>query len=539
VDSTMQDVPLTVASLLRHGARIHAASEVVTATERGARRARFSQVADRVARLAAALVRLGVRAGDRVATYCWNTQEHLEAYLAIPSIGAVLHTVNIRLAPSDVEEIMRHAEDRVLIVDAPLVDRVLPLLARLPALERVIVVGDSPAGVPGALLYDRLLDDAPPFTAWPELDERSAAGLCYTSGTTGTPKGVAYSHRSTYLHSMACTSSAVFALAERDRVLPIVPMFHASAWGFPYASWLVGADIVLPGCAPQASSLARLIAEEKPTVAAAVPSVWIDLKRLGESTALDLSSLRLVMCGGAAVPLSLMQWYEEQHGVCILQGWGLTETSPIAALARPPKQVTAADTWRWRGRTGRIVPGIELRITDESGAELPWDDTAVGEIEVRGPWVTAAYYRAEGPDKFRDDGWFRTGDIGRVDPHGYIQITDRLKDVIKSGGEWISSLDLENALLAHPGVCEAAVIGVADERWQERPLACIVTRDGADVSASELRAHLAGRVARWWLPERWVFVAAIPRTSVGKIDKKELRRLHHEGQLGTVITARE
>jgi len=538
VKSTMQDGELTVASLFRHGARVHGSSQVVTAREGGVTRASFAEVAGRAARLASALQRLGVGPGDRVATFAWNTQEHLEAYLAVPCLGAVLHTVNIRLAAAEIAEIIRHAEDRVLIVDHTLLDRIAPLLPELPTVEALIVIGETTGGMAGALRYHDLVAAAAPLEAWPQLDEYAAAGLCYTSGTTGTPKGVAYSHRSVYLHSLTLLAADVFGLGERDRVLPVVPMFHASAWGFPYAAWMAGSDLVLPGRAPQAASLARLIADEKPTVAAAVPSIWIDLMHHGEAEPLDLASLRLIACGGAAVPLSLMKWYQERHRVPLIQVWGLTETSPIAAVSLPPADADPSDPWAWRNRTGRVIPGVELRLTDDRGVELPWDDASVGEIEVRGPWVTGEYYRDDQPDKFAD-GWFKTGDLGRVDSRGYIQITDRIKDVIKSGGEWVSSIALENALVAHPGVQEAAIIGVADPRWQERPLACVVLRDGAEVAPAALRSHLAAHVVRWWIPERWVFTSKIPRTSVGKIDKKELRLLYQNGRLGRVVTARD
>ncbi|HTE56227.1 MAG TPA: long-chain fatty acid--CoA ligase [Kofleriaceae bacterium] len=536
--STMQDGELTVASLFRHGARVHGSSQVVTAREGGVTRASFAEVAGRAARLASALQRLGVGPGDRVATFAWNTQEHLEAYLAVPCLGAVLHTVNIRLAAAEIAEIIRHAEDRVLIVDHTLLDRIAPLLPGLATVEALIVIGETTGGMAGALRYHDLVAAATPLEAWPQLDEYAAAGLCYTSGTTGTPKGVAYSHRSVYLHSLTLLAADVFGLGERDRVLPVVPMFHASAWGLPYAAWMAGSDLVLPGRAPQAASLARLIADEKPTVAAAVPSIWIDLMHHGEAEPLDLASLRLIACGGAAVPLSLMKWYQERHRVPLIQVWGLTETSPIAAVSLPPADADPSDPWAWRNRTGRVIPGVELRLTDDRGVELPWDDASVGEIEVRGPWVTGEYYRDDQPDKFAD-GWFKTGDLGRVDSRGYIQITDRIKDVIKSGGEWVSSIALENALVAHPGVQEAAIIGVADPRWQERPLACVVLRDGAEVAPAALRSHLAAHVVRWWIPERWVFTSKIPRTSVGKIDKKELRLLYQNGRLGRVVTARD
>jgi fatty-acyl-CoA synthase len=534
--STMQDRPLTVTTILEHGRRVHATSEVVTFEGDGARRASFAAIAERAERLAAALTRLGVRPGDRVGTFCWNSQEHLEAYLAVPAMGAVLHTLNIRLFPEQLVYVANHAEDRVLLVD----DSLVPLLARvrdqLETVEHVVVVGRGDAAVLGrALRYEELLAAERPGFAWPELDERSAAAMCYTSGTTGNPKGVVYGHRSTYLHSLTACAGFTFALGERDRILLIVPMFHANAWGLPYAGWMAGADLLMPGRFLQAGPLCRLMGTERPTVSAAVPTIWSDVLRHLETDPIDLSSLRLVVCGGSAVPRALIERFQERHGVCIVQAWGMTETSPLAAVALPPKGTPPDDEMDWRARTGRVVAGVELRIVDDAGAVLPWDGRSAGEIEVRGPWVTGAYHRDPAPDKFHD-GWLRTGDVGTVDRHGFIQITDRAKDVIKSGGEWISSVELENEIMAHPDVVEAAVIGVPDPRWQERPLACVVVRPGAQLAPEALTAFLAPRVAKWWIPERWSFVDEVPKTSVGKFDKKALRSRFAAGAL-TVVGA--
>ena len=533
--STMQDHPLTITDLFRHGRTVHARSEVVTCEGETVRRASFAEVGDRAARLAGALHRLGIRAGDRVATFCWNTQEHLEAYFAVPSMGAVLHTLNVRLFPEQLTYVANHAADRIVLVD----DSVVPLLARVRAdlgtMEHVIVIGSgdaTPLG-PDVLRYEDLLAAERPEFDWPELDERSAAAMCYTSGTTGNPKGVVYSHRSTFLHSLATTSGAAWALSEHDRILLIVPMFHANAWGLPYAGWMVGADFVMPGRFLQAAPLCRMIAEERPTMSGAVPTIWNDILRHVETNPVDLSSLRVVACGGSAVPRSLMERFQERHGVRIVQAWGMTETSPLAAVALPPRGTPSADEMTWRAKTGRIMPGVELRIVDDAGNVLPWDGTSAGEIEIRGPWITGAYYREDAPEKF-DDGWLRTGDVGTVDARGFVQITDRAKDVIKSGGEWISSVELENAIMAHPDVLEAAVVGVADPRWEERPLACVVARPGAELTAEGLRTFLAERVARWWVPERWSFIQEVPKTSVGKFDKKVLRARYSEGGLAVV-----
>jgi len=537
--STMQDFPLTIGMLFRHGRSVHARSEVVTWEGDAARRASFAKVAERVDRLGAALARLGIERGDRVGTFAWNVQEHVEAYLAVPTLGAVLHTLNIRLFPDQLAYVVNHAEDRVVIVDGTLVTPVAAVAGELKTVERYIVTGDADAGplaaaAPGAeiLRYEELLATDPAGFEWPEVDERAAAAMCYTSGTTGNPKGVVYSHRSTVLHSMAACTMAGLAIADRDRLLMIVPMFHANAWGMPYVGWMAGADLILPGRHLQAEPLARCIAAERPTFAGAVPTIWADLLRYADDHPVDLSSLREVVCGGSAVPRSLMQRFDERFGVRIVQAWGMTETSPLAAVSRPPKNAEPGtnEEMDWRVRSGRIVPGVELRIVGDDGNALPWDGEAVGEIEVRGPWVTASYHRDPAPEKF-DGGWLRTGDVASVVPEGFLQITDRSKDVIKSGGEWISSVELEGHLMAHPEVVEAAVIGVPDPRWDERPLACVVRAAGSSADAEQLRAFLAERVARWQLPERWSFIDEVPKTSVGKFDKKVLRARFAEGAL--------
>jgi fatty-acyl-CoA synthase len=533
VQSTMQEFPLTTTAILRHGASVYADSVVLTFEGEGVREATYADVAERSARLAAGLTSLGVKAGDRVGTFMWNTQEHLEAYLALPSMGAVLHTLNLRLFPEQLAYVIDHAQDKVVIVDAT----VLPLLAKvadqIPTVEQYVLVGsgDTSAlrGVP-VVQYEELLAGAADDFSWPEPDELSAASMCYTSGTTGNPKGVVYSHRSTYLHSLAEAGANSFALSERDRILPVVPMFHANAWGLPYAGWLAGCDFVMPGRFLQAEPLARMIEQYRPTIAGAVPTIWNDLLRHVDEHPTDLSSLRVVPCGGSAVPLSLMQAFQERHGVRIVQAWGMTETSPLAAVAHPPKSAAAEDEWQWRARSGRVTAGVELRIVGDDGQPLPWDGEAVGEIEVRGPWVTGAYHLDPDPEKFRD-GWLRTGDVATVEPNGFVQITDRSKDVIKSGGEWISSVELENALMGHPAVFEAAVVAVPDERWDERPLACVVLRPEASATPDELRGYLEDKVARWWLPERWAYIDSVPKTSVGKFDKKVLRKQYADGEL--------
>ncbi|HXU72855.1 MAG TPA: long-chain fatty acid--CoA ligase [Polyangia bacterium] len=533
MQSTMQSFPLTIASIFRHGRAAYGDSEIVTLTEDGVARARFSDVAERATRLAAALARLGVRPGDRVATFMWNSQAHLEAYLAVPSMGAVLHTLNIRLAPAEVAYIISHAADKVILVDADLVPalaRTLPLLTHKP--ERFVVVGNgdaTPLG-DGVLGYGDLVAAAPPAFDWPALDENAAAAMCYTSGTTGQPKGVVYSHRSTYLHTMAQSMGNALGICERDTILPIVPMFHANAWGLPYAAWMTGADLVLPSRFATAAGICRLLTTTRPTVMAGVPTLFRDMLAYGESNPVDLSSLRAILCGGSAVPEALIAAFDTRFGVPIYQGWGMTETSPLAALSVPPKRGDGRSSVQYRTMSGRILPGVELRLCDDRGAEQPWDGKAEGEIEVRGPWVTAGYYGDPTPEKFHD-GWLRTGDVGTVEASGFIRITDRAKDVIKSGGEWISSVALENLLMAHPAVAEAAVIGVPDEKWGERPLACVVRKAGAAIDPTALRTHLEPHVARWWLPERWTFIPEVPKTSVGKFDKKVLRARYAKDEL--------
>ena len=529
MNSTMMDWPLTISHLFEHGRNVYGRSTVATFEGDAVRRATFASIAGRTEKLAAALRRLGVGPGDRVATFSWNHQEHLEAYLAVPSMGAVLHTLNIRLFPEQLIYIANHAEDQVILVDDSLVATLAPLLPEMNTVKHVIIVGDADCDAPqGAHRYEELLSAEDAGASWPDVDERSAAAMCYTSGTTGNPKGVVYSHRSVFLHSMM--EIGALSLTERDRVLPVVPMFHANAWGLPHAAWLAGADLLMPGRFLQPEPLSRMIAMERPTVSAAVPTIWNDILHFTAEHPADLSSLRMIVCGGAAVPRSLIERFEAAHGVPITQAWGLTETGPLAALSFPPKTATEEQRMDWRAKAGRVLHGVELRITGDGGEELPRDGESVGEIEVRGPWVTAAYHGDPTPEKF-NDGWLRTGDVGAVDDHGYLRISDRAKDVIKSGGEWISSVEIETLLIGHPDVVEAAVIGVPDDRWSERPLACVVVREGATQDPMALRDYLTDKVAKWWLPERWTFIDAVPRTSVGKFDKKVLRARHSDGEL--------
>ena len=532
---TMQDFPLTVANILRHGRAIFGESRVVTLEEGGRTRTKtFAEVAARAEQLAAALRELGIRPGDRVGTFAWNTQEHLEAYLALPSMGAVLHTLNIRLFPEQLAWVINHAEDKAILIEDCLIPVLAKVLPELKTVRHFVVIGKGDAGpLPRPLRYEDLLAAQKPGFSWPDLDERSAAAMCYTSGTTGNPKGVAYSHRSTWLHSQAICTKAIFSLDEHERLLPIVPMFHANAWGTPYGCWFAGADLLMPGRFLQPEPLCRFIEKEKPTVSAAVPAIWNGILQYADAHPVDLSSLRMVICGGSAVPRALIEAFQVRHGVRFVQAWGMTEMSPLGAIAHPPRGATPGEEIGWRSKTGRVAAGVELRLVDGSGRVVPWDGESVGEIQARGPWVTASYASDPSPEKF-DQGWLRTGDVGSIDRRGFIQITDRAKDVIKSGGEWISSVELENTIMAHPAVLEAAVISVHDDKWGERPLACVVKKAGASVDAKALRDFLESRVARFWLPERWAFIAEVPKTSVGKFDKKVLRSRFTDGKLEVV-----
>jgi fatty-acyl-CoA synthase len=534
----MQDFPLTIGSIMRFGVEVFGDSEVVTLEAGGGRRRRrYADSAERAGRLANALRELGISGDDRVATFMWNNAEHLEVYLAAPAMGAVLHTLNIRLFPEQVTYIANHAEDKVIVADCSLVPVLAKVLPEMATVHTVLVNGEGDyseleSSGKQILRYDDVLAAASPSYDWPgDIDERSAAAMCYTSGTTGNPKGVVYSHRSCWLHSMAvCTANATGMSAD-DRTLPIVPMFHANAWGQPYAAFMCGADLIMPDRFLQAEPIIGLIEAEKPTMSAAVPTIWNDiLQFMRAHPERDISSIKRILCGGSAVPRSLIQAFDEEHGITVVQGWGMTETSPLASTALPPAGTSGDVAWDYQAKAGRLMFGVEARLIDDEGNVVERDGKAVGEIELRGPWVTGAYYIDNDLEKF-DDGWLRTGDVGTLDQQGYITLTDRAKDVIKSGGEWISSVDLEGQLMAHPGILEAAVVGVPDDKWQERPLACVVPKEGQTLDPNELKAFLAERVAKWWLPERWAVIEAVPKTSVGKFDKKVLRKQYADGEL--------
>ena len=486
-------------------------------------------------RLAGALQNLGIVAGDRVGTLCWNHQEHIEAYFAIPCMGAVLHTLNLRLPPSQLAQIINHAQDRIVIVDNSLAPLLASVIGECPSVEKVIVVGSGAvSGLGDTLAYETLLAEASPVFAWPEIDERSAASMCYTTGTTGDPKGVAYSHRSVFLHSFAIW--ATFRLDDTGRLLIIVPMFHVNAWGTPYAGWMVGSDLLLPGRFLQPQGLCDFITQERPTFTGGVPTILTALLNHVQANGGDVSSIKTAVCGGSAVPATLIAAYRDVLGIELWQAWGMTETSPIAAIAFPPKGCAPEDEMLYRAKTGRVVPGVELRIVDDAGEVVSTTARLSARSRCAGRGSPRSYYNADAPEKFHD-GWLRTGDVGNIDARGYVQITDRSKDVIKSGGEWISSVELETLLVGHPAVLDAAVVGVPDERWAERPLATVVLRPGMSATPEELREFLAPKVARWWLPERWAFVDELPKTSVGKLDKKVIRAEYAEGKYPVVELA--
>ncbi|WP_370178914.1 fatty acid--CoA ligase [Rhodococcus wratislaviensis] len=532
--STMQDVDLLVSDLFLHGLRTHPDSAVLHYQGGRVQRTSFREFGTTVSALAAGLRRLGVRTDDVVATLCWNSPAHLAAYFAVPGMGAVLHTLNLRLHDDQIVFIANHGADKVILVDADLVPQLQRMIDRLPTVEHVIIAGEAEAEltVPAGVQVHHFDDVLAPDTdfRWPTLDERSAAALCYTTGTTGDPKGVAYSHRSIYLHSLQISTGSAFGFSDADRVLPIVPMFHANAWGWPHAAWTSGADIILNDRYLQIEHLARIITELRSTAAAAVPTLWTGLDEYARTNAADFTSLRLAVAGGSPLSAALVRSMATHHGVALTQGWGMTETSPLLTFSRPPRNTPDAKAAQWASLTGRIVPGVQARIVSETGDELPWDGESIGEVQLRGATIAGSYFRADTPDKF-DDGWLRTGDLGVLHEGGWIQLKDRLKDGIKSGGEWISTVELENALLEHDAVAEVAVIGVPDPKWEERPVVCVKLAHGATATAPELLAFLDGKVARWWLPERWAFVDALPKTSVGKLDKKDLRRSYDADEL--------
>jgi fatty-acyl-CoA synthase len=552
--STIGDVPLQVRRLVEHAMTVHGTSRIFSAVPTDAREgaprleeATYAEVGLNIARLAHGLTQLGIGAGDRVATFMWNNQQHFEAYFAAPSMGAVLHPLNIRLSTQQVAFIANHAADRVVIVDDTLLPLFAAILPMMTTVEHVVVSGPGDTAALRAAAedtdvaihrYSDLLAGQPTEYPWPDLDERTAAAMCYTSGTTGDPKGVVYSHRSIYLHAMGIALPDMMDSSARDRILGVVPQFHVLAWGLPYMAFLTGADMVMPGPYLAPAPLAALIAATRPNKACGVPTIWQGLLAHVEAHPdSDISSLTEAIVGGSTCPPSLFDAYD-RHGITLVHAWGMTETSPLGTIARPPADVDGDTARRYRHTQGRFVGPVQPRLVGPDGSILPWDGHTDGELEVRGPWITARHYgdsdTIPDPEKFRD-GWLRTGDVGHISPDGFLTLTDRAKDVIKSGGEWISSVNLENHLMAHPAVPEAAVIGVPDDRWGERPLACVVLSDGHQTAVTELHAFLTDRIPRWQLPERWAVIPEIPKTSVGKFDKKRLREQYAKGHFTAEI----
>ena len=527
----MQDGPLVLTNLFDRAEKLFPKKEIVTATATGIERETYGQWADRTRRLGGVLDDLGISADGRVATFAWNTARHLELYFAAPCSGRVLHTLNIRLFPEQITYIVNHAEDEVIFVDKSLLALLWPLVDTFTTVRHIVVMDDGKGELPtdtgGRLLhdYEALLESASPVE-WNVTDENQAASMCYTSGTTGNPKGVVYSHRSTWLHTMAGMMADGLGVGERDTILPVVPMFHANAWGLAHIGVASGATLVMPGPDLSPPAIVDLIESERVTIAAGVPTIWMGV--LNEIDGRDVSSLRGIPCGGSAVPKHLSEAYREKIGLPILQAWGMTETSPLASVAKVKStmlHLSEDEQADYRATIGLPTLGVQARIANqETGEEVPWDGETSGELQVAGPWIAKEYYNdSRSPESFTPDGWLKTGDVATIDSEGFMRIVDRTKDVVKSGGEWISSVELENEIMAHPSIAEAAVIAVKHPKWSERPLACVVLKPGETLTREDVLEFLDGRVAKWWLPDDVVFIDVVPKTSVGKFSKRDLR----------------
>ncbi len=528
--STMMDRPLLISQILWRAEKLYHAREVVTQCESAPpRRSTYGEMASRVHRLASALARAGIKPGDRVATFGWNTQTHLECYFAFPSMGAVLHTINVRLFQDQLEYIINHAEDQIVFCDRSVYPILEQLAGKIPTVRLVVLTneGAEPSNSPFKTIdYEAFLASGSDHYDWPDLDERSAAGMCYTSGTTGNPKGVIYSHRSTVLHSLVAGLPNSCDVGEHDTVMYAVPMFHANAWGLPYTCTLAGASQIMSDRFLAPERVIDLLESEGVSISAGVPTIWLGVLNLLEAGGRSLPTLERVLCGGSAAPPFLIDGLKK-HGISLIHAWGMTETSPLASLTRPPAVLEsfAPDAARLLSyKQGQIVPTVECRIVDmDAGKELPWDGIQFGELQVRGPYITGDYYHdPQSAEKFYE-GWLRTGDVATIDPDGYVCLVDRTKDLVKSGGEWISSVELENCIMAHPKVLEAAVVGLPHPRWDERPVAAVVVKPGQTLTKDEVCQFLSDKVARWWLPDEVLFVDSLPKTSVGKFAKNQLR----------------
>lgn len=530
----MQHTPLLMSNILDRGAKVAPNEEIVTATENGVRRQTYKQTRDRAHQLAHALRDAGIEVGDRVGTFMWNGSRHLEAYHAAAGMGAVLHTLNIRLSDNDLEYIIDHAQDKVIIADADTLPLLEKLKGRMPSVERIIVAVEDgfenwDTDLPNPIDYEDFIAGKPTEYDWPQIDENSPLGLCYTSGTTGNPKGVEYEHRSQYLHTLTIAMTDSIALSARDSMCGIVPMFHAMGWGLPWVALMLGCKQVMPHRFMDPARLLDLMIQEEVSISAGVPTIWQGIKGIYDANPgkYDLSKLERLTCGGSAPPPSLIRWYWDTLGVEMIQGWGMTETSPLATLSRrvaKRSQLNLSEDEKFENvaKAGQIMPGIEVEIFDEEFNRLPHDGETVGEILIRGPWICSEYYNNPQPEKFHD-GWLITGDVGKIDPEEYLIISDRSKDLVKSGGEWISSVDLENHVVALPGVAQACVVAQPHPRWDERPVVLCVLSEGAEVTAEEVIAHCATAFAKWQLPDDVLFVDSIPLTSTGKMDKKVVR----------------
>ncbi|MCF8565243.1 long-chain fatty acid--CoA ligase [Alicyclobacillus tolerans] len=527
----MMQTPLLMKSLLERAEKLFPNKEVVSRTANGLLRYTYREYGQRTRRLSSVLASLGVERGDRVATFAWNSHRHLEAYFAIPSMGAVLHTVNIRLFPEQIAYIVNHAEDKVMLIDEDLVPLIEGIQDKLPTVLAYIIMSDK-AELPATTLqpaysYEALLQTGDPSFEYPDdLDENAPMGMCYTSATTGNPKGVVYSHRGIVLHSYAVGLVDTIGMSESDTVLPIVPMFHANAWGQPFAAVWYGSKQVLPGPQPNPHILLDLMEQEQVTLAAAVPTIWLSVAKLLDEHPRDLK-LRAVLCGGSAAPRALIQTYEEKYNIPFVHAYGMTETSPLATFARLKsyqRNLSKDEILDYRAKQGFLVPGLDMRVVGDRG-DVAWNGEEMGELLLRGPWIASEYYRDERTRDAFKNGWLHTGDVATIDPEGFIKLVDRTKDLVKSGGEWISSMDLENALMAHPAVFEATVVGIPHPKWYERPLAFVTLKDAfkSKVDKQELIEFLRPHFAKWWLPDDVVFIDEIPKTSVGKFLKRALR----------------